>query len=43
MYSKMCVFFHKVCVSSGYDVESLQSSGELRLHGLLALMGLKDQ
>lgn len=43
MNSRLCVLSHYVCVSSGYDVESLQSSGELRLHGVLGLMGLKDQ
>lgn len=30
-------------VSAGNDVESLQLSGELRLHGVLGLMRLEDQ
>lgn len=32
-----------LCVSGVNGVESLQLSGELRLHGVLGLMGLKHQ
>lgn len=41
--SKLCILSLTLCVSSVNGVESLQLSGELRLHGALALMRLEDQ
>lgn len=39
----VCVLSQTPCTSSENDVESLQSSSKLRLHGVLGLKGLKDQ
>lgn len=41
--SELCILSRALCVSSVNDVESLQLSGELRLHGVLGLMRLEDQ